>query len=248
MRVRFVTVGFLPILVASVFIFARCSFVHAQGSEGQRGESSVSEQKAPTPAHESREASGEDETAQFKHSGSVQWISKHTGLRVEQAYWVAVILNFILVVSLMPWVLKLILGNNLPTVFRNRSDSIRKSLEEAQQASDDANRRLAEIESRLSRLDDAITEMKAASEKEAAAEEERTKAATAEEARRILESAQQEIEAAGKTARRELTAYAADLAITLASKQIRVDAATDQVLVRQFSQQLSKDGAGKRSS
>jgi F-type H+-transporting ATPase subunit b len=244
MRVRFVMLRFLPILVASIFILACCSFVHAQGSEGQRGESSVSEQKAPTPAHESREASGEDETAQFRHSASVQLLSKITGLSLEGAYWLAVILNFLIVAGLIGWFSQ----KNLPGAFRNRTATIQKSLEEARQASEDANRRLAEIESRLSRLDDEIAEMRAASEKEAAAEEERTKAATAEEARRILESAQQEIDVAGKTARRELTAYAADLAITLASKQIRVDTATDQVLVRQFAQQLSNDGAGKRSS
>jgi F-type H+-transporting ATPase subunit b len=101
---------------------------------------------------------------------------------------------------------------------------------------------LSEIESRLSRLDDEINQMRARSEKEAAVEEERIKAAAAEDARRIIESAGQEIEAATKAARRELTAYAADLAVTLASQQIRVDAPTDQALVRNFGQQLSNDG------
>ena len=51
-----------------------------------------------------------------------------------------------------------------------------------------------------------------------------------------------------KAARRELTAYAADLAVTLASKQIRVDTPTDQALVRRFAQQLSSDSApGKKA-
>jgi len=53
-----------------------------------------------------------------------------------------------------------------------------------------------------------------------------------------VESAEQEIAAAARAARRELTAYAADLAVTLAKKQIHVDAATDQALVREFAQQL----------
>jgi len=73
------------------------------------------------------------------------------------------------------------------------------------------------------------------------------KAATAEESRRIVESAQQEIAAATKAARRELTAHAADLAVTLASKQIKVDATTDQALVRRFAQQLSGDEGAKRN-
>jgi F-type H+-transporting ATPase subunit b len=58
-----------------------------------------------------------------------------------------------------------------------------------------------------------------------------------------VESAEQEIVAATKAARRELTAFTADLAVSLAARQIRVDASTDQKLVRNFAQQLSKDGA-----
>jgi len=70
-------------------------------------------------------------------------------------------------------------------------------------------------------------------------------AAAAEDARKIVESAEQEIAAAAKLARRELTAYAADLAVSLATKQIKVDSATDQGLVRSFAQQLS-DGSPPR--
>ncbi len=75
-----------------------------------------------------------------------------------------------------------------------------------------------------------------------AAEEERIKAAAAEDARKIVASAEQEIAAVAKAARRELTAYAADLAVTLARKQIQVDAATDQALVRSFAQQIAASG------
>ena len=53
---------------------------------------------------------------------------------------------------------------------------------------------------------------------------------------------------AAKSARRELTAYAADLAVGLAQKQIRIDAATDQALVRNFAGELGAptvDSAGK---
>jgi F0F1-type ATP synthase membrane subunit b/b' len=87
--------------------------------------------------------------------------------------------------------------------------------------------------------------MKAAAEKDFAAEEARIKAAAEEDARKIIQSAEQEIEAAAKTARRELRAYAADLAVTLATKQIKVDSSTDQALVRGFAEQLSSDGSRK---
>jgi F-type H+-transporting ATPase subunit b len=118
-------------------------------------------------------------------------------------------------------------------------------MEEARKASEEANERLSAIEKRLARLDDEVQTMRATAEKEAVAEEERIKAATAEEARKIAEAAGQEIAAAAKTARRELTAYAADLAVTLAKKQIHVDTATDQSLVRRFADQLSNGDSGK---
>jgi F0F1-type ATP synthase membrane subunit b/b' len=61
-----------------------------------------------------------------------------------------------------------------------------------------------------------------------------------------VESAEQEITAAAKAARRDLTSYAADLAISLAKKQIHVDPATDSSLVRNFSDRLaSAESAGK---
>jgi F0F1-type ATP synthase membrane subunit b/b' len=96
-------------------------------------------------------------------------------------------------------------------------------------------------------LDDEISRMRATSEKEAAAEEARIKAASEQDAKRIVESAEQEIAAAAKAARRELTAYAADLAVTLAAKQIRVDTSTDQALVRRFAQQISNGSTGKKA-
>jgi len=189
-------------------------------------------------AKESREAAGEDDQSQFKHSPSVQLVAKLTGLDLEHAYWVCVLLNFVVIGAAIFWLMK----KNLPGVFRDRTASIQKAMAEAQKASQDANRRLQEIEARLSRLDVEIGGMRAAAEKEVAAEEQRIKAAAEEDRRKIVESAEQEIAAAAKSARRELTAYAADLAVTLAQKQIRVDPATDQALLRDFANQLSVDG------
>jgi F-type H+-transporting ATPase subunit b len=184
---------------------------------------------------ESREAAGEEGSAQFKHSPAVRWMSKLTGLSLEESYLLLMGTNFLIVAAVIVWISK----KNLPALFRNRTAMIQKAMEEARQASADANRRLAEIESRLSRLDVEIGEMRAAAEKEAAAEEERIKAAAAEDARKIVESVGQEVAAAVRTARRELTAYAADLAVALAKKQIHVDASTDQTLVHYFAGQLS---------
>jgi F-type H+-transporting ATPase subunit b len=215
--------------------------------------SAVSYQQPSEPSHEhrslsqqlvkkSREAAGEDDESQFKQSPSVQFVAKLTGLDLEHAYWVCVLLNFVVIAAAIFWLSK----RNLPGLFRNRTASIQKAMEEARKASEDANRRLAEIEARLSRLDGEIGGMRAAAEQEAAAEEQRMKTAAAEDARKIVVSAEQEIAAAAKAARRELTAYAADLAVSLAKKQIHVDVATDQALLRSFAQQLSVNGGDAR--
>ncbi|MBV9183952.1 MAG: hypothetical protein JO356_21825 [Acidobacteria bacterium] len=85
--------------------------------------------------------------------------------------------------------------------------------------------------------------MQTTSSKEALGEEERAKAATKEEADRILRSTEQEIDAAVKVAKRDLTTYVADLALSLASKQIHVDMPVDELLVRRFTKQVSSDGS-----
>jgi F-type H+-transporting ATPase subunit b len=199
-------------------------------------------------AHESNEAAGEgkDEMAEFKQSASVRGIARLTGLNLQQSYWLSVVLNFVVIAAVIIWAAR----KYLPGIFRDRTAAIQKAMQEAEKASEDARRRLAEIESRLMKLDVEIGTIRDAAEKEAAAEEVRIKAAAEEDARKIVASAEQEIAAAAKAARRQLTAYAADLAVGLARKQIHVDAATDQALVRNFSGQLgaSSNDSGKEKN
>lgn len=200
-------------------------------------------------AHETREAAGEeqDENVQFKQSASVQAVAKLTGLELRHAYWLCVLLNFLVIGAIAGWAA----GKYLPGAFHDRTASIQKAMQEAQKASAEARRRLADIESRLMKLDVEIGMMRDAAEREGTAEEARIQAAAQEDARKIVQGAEQEIAAAAKAARRELTAYAADLAVALAQKQIHVDAATDQALVRGFAGQLGSapggpgDGSGK---
>ena len=215
----------------------------ANSSEAQVSAAPASAANADQKSSESKNAPAEDETTPFKHSPSVKLLSKITGLSIDGAYWLAVILNFAIVAGVIFWFSK----KNLPAIFRGRTATIQKSLEEARTASADANRRLAEIESRLKHLGEEITQMNATAESSAAAEDARIKAAAEEDARRIVESAQQDIAAAARAARRELTAHAADLAVTLASQQIKVDGRTDEALVRRFAKDLAADGAGKKN-
>jgi F-type H+-transporting ATPase subunit b len=195
--------------------------------------------------HQSREAAGEekDEFEQFKQSPSVQMISRLTGLNLQQSYWLSMALNFAVIAGVIIWAGR----KYLPGLFRDRTTAIQKAMQEAQKASEEARRKLAEIESRLMKLDVEIGMMRDSAEKEGAAEEARIQASAQEDARKIVVSAQQEIAAAAKAARRQLTAHAADLAVGLAQRQIHVDAATDQALVRNFAGELgsASDSSGK---
>ena len=214
------------------------------------------EEGRTTPGRELSEASNEslgreeggnkeekDEMEEFKQSPSVAWISRMLHVSVQTAYWISFVFNFAVIAAVIIWA-----GRKfLPGIFRDRTAAIQRSMQEAQKASEQARRKLAEIESRLQKLDVEIGMMRDAAEKEGAAEEARIKAAAEEDARKIIAAAEQEIDAAIKAARRQLTGYAADLAVGLAQKQIRVDPATDQALVRSFAGQLGSapEGSGK---
>ena len=173
----------------------------------------------------------------FRHSDSVKLVSRITGLDLDTAYWVCIVLNFIVVFAVL-WFL---LRKALPTVFRNRTEAIQRRLEEARKASEEARVRLAAVEERLSRLDSEIEQMRHEAEANAQAEEQRVLEAAEEERRRIVESAEQEIAQAANASRRELKAYAAELAVKLAEKNIRIADSTDEKLVRNFASRLGKD-------
>jgi F-type H+-transporting ATPase subunit b len=132
--------------------------------------------------------------------------------------------------------------SKLPGYFRSRNEAIQRGIVEARAASEDAKRRLADIEARLSKLDIEVAQIKSSAERESAAEEARIRSAAEADAKRILAAAEQEIEAAGRQARRDLKALAADLAVDLAARKIQIDSATDESLVRNFVAQLGKDG------
>jgi F-type H+-transporting ATPase subunit b len=240
-----------------VIACAAAAFAHAQQQASQdqpsqeqpsvKKQTSSDQHRSAGPAqqlvHESREAAGEekDETEEFKQSASVQMISKWTGLPLRRAYWLCVITNFVVIGAVIVWAGR----KALPGLFRARTAAIQKAMQEAQKASAEARAKLAEIDARLAKLDSEITAIREAAEKEAATEEQRIKTAAEEDARKIVAAAEQEIAAAAKAARRQLTAYAGDLAVSLAQKQIRVDGATDQSLVRNFAGHLSTLGSGK---
>jgi F-type H+-transporting ATPase subunit b len=197
----------------------------------QAGDAGARETTAPEPA---------DEEDAFKHSPAVQFVARITRVSLTTAYWLCVAINFaILAVAILA-----LMRSSLPAMFRGRTQEIQKGIQEARRSSEDAGRRLKEIEVRLSRLDTEIAEMRKRAESEASAEEERIRASIDEEKQKILLAAEQEVGQAANAARRELQKYAAELAIDIARQRIHVDAAGDRLLVADFAQQLTSQSRG----
>ena len=215
---------------------------HSSKEPAQASPEKENESPGAELAEETREASAEvEENENLKHSAAIRYLAKKTGMTVHQAHLVMVTLNFSIVAFLIYWY-----GRKfIPAALRSRTESIQRALEEARAASQDANRRLAEIETRLSKLDVEIQQMQASAAKEAEGEEARIKKAAEEDIRKVVQAAEQEIASAAKQARRELMQHTADLAVALARKQIQVDSAADQVLVRNFAGKLSSGSGGK---
>ncbi len=184
-----------------------------------------------------RAAGEEDESAQFRQSPSVRWVARATGTSLATAYWLSVGLNFAVVAILIFVGMK----KALPSAFRGRTASIQKAMEAARKASEDANRRLGDIEGRLAKLDQEVAAMRSVAEDEARKEEERIQAAAEEDRKKVVQTAEQEIAAAARSARSQLKAYAADLAVGLAEKKITIGAGEDRQLVRSFAERLGKD-------
>lgn len=195
-------------------------------------------------AHPSPKQEGEQqlenggEADAIRNAPAVRFIARHTGLTKNQAYWLCFGLNFAVIFIVIAGLMR----KMLPGYFKGRTSTIQKGIEEARKMSEDARRRLADVEGRLSRLDADIATMQSEADENTKAQEQRLLAAGEEERRRIVASAEQEIEMAANSARRELKAYVAELAVQLAEKKIRVSKDTDEALVRAFTAQMGKDG------
>jgi len=228
------------ILVLLGVTVAPAGLLRAQGgAKPANAAQSQAQPSNPSPKHEGeQQLENGGEADAIRNAPAVRWIARHTGLTNNQAYWLCFGLNFAVIFFAVAG----LLGKILPGYFKGRTTTIQKGIEEARKMSEDARRRLAEVEGRLSRLDFDIAAMQREADENAKAEEQRLLAAGEEERRRIVTSAEQEIEMAANTARRELKAYVAELAVELAEKKIRVSNDTDQALVRAFTAQMGKDG------
>lgn len=230
--------GFILVLLAGAMNVSAQEQKPANQSSQQAGKPAQSGPEAYAKDVEKTGSESEAGEDAFKHSAAIKLFARLTGLSVENAYWLAVVINFVIMFGALWFLLRKV----VPAAFKARTASIQEKLAEARKMSEEARQRLSEVEGRLSRLDSEIAQMKADAEAISRAEEQRILAAGEEERRRIVTSAEQEIEMAANLARRNLKAYAAELSVNLAEKKIRVGPDVDAALVREFTLGLGKDG------
>ena len=130
----------------------------------------------------------------------------------------------------------------LPPLFKSRTNEIQQGISEAQQVKRDAEKRSAEMDVRLNSLGADIEKFRKESAAEMQQEGDRISRETAAQMKKVEEQAAMEIETVGKTARRQLKEYAAELALGLAEERLRskLDSATESSLVDNFVRDLEK--------
>jgi F-type H+-transporting ATPase subunit b len=131
--------------------------------------------------------------------------------------------------------------------FAARGAGIRKELDQAEQTLAEAKTRYAEMEQRLRNLGTAVDELKAEARKESEAERSRILEETGRELGKIRAQAEQEIASAAKTARQDLRAYSAELAVRLAGEKIRRDLTpqADDEFIRSMVSDLGRQSRGE---
>jgi F-type H+-transporting ATPase subunit b len=139
-----------------------------------------------------------------------------------------------------------LLAKNVPPMFRSRTEEIQKGIKEAARMRDDAEARAADIERRMQNLGREVDEIRDSAGKEFAQEGERIAAENTQHLARVQAQAEHEIAAAAKSARQQLKAFSADLALQLAVDKIKsqMAPATQDAMLEGFVKDLEKRRAG----
>lgn len=170
----------------------------------------------------------------FRHSAAVQSLARHIGLSTETTARIIEDLNSGILIAAILW----FLFRFVPKAFRKRNETLQKQLLDARLAAAEANERLAVVEERLSKLGIEIDAIREQTERDMVNDEKRIQESLEAERQRIIASAEQEIDAAGAAAQRDLKKFAAQLAVNRARQEIRLSPEDDRALIRSFGESL----------
>lgn len=231
----------MPRILSSVFLLGALAAWPAIGQQAA---------PAPTAAQAARASAARDErmdppetnaeTEEYRHSSAVQALAHMLGMKTETTAQIFEDFNSgVLILAIVYFAFRMV-----PGMLRKRSEAIQKDLSSARAATEDANRRLTEVEARLSRLGADIEGIRQQAERDSVEDEKRIAAALEAERERIVASAEQEIAATQAAAQRELKKFAADLAVDSALHRIQLSTDTDRALVRDFGKGLNDKPGG----
>lgn len=145
----------------------------------------------------------------------------HTFLGLPYPFWQT--LNLLAFLGLLVWLLR----KPLVQFFQNRRTQVAESLTKAEADQARAEAIAKEVGERLARIEAEIEAMRRNALDQARAEEAEIEAHAAEEAARIAARTAAELDARVRTARNDLTAYAADLAVELAKELVAKNVTPD---------------------
>ena len=111
--------------------------------------------------------------------------------------------------------------NPIKNFLKDRREGIRKALEEARAAREEAEKQLAEQRSKVADLEAELMRVRDQGKKERAAMQERLEKEQENQAQRLLEQTRTTIELEASKARAELQSHAASLALNLAEEMLK---------------------------
>ena len=158
-----------------------------------------------------------DERVEEEEHGETEWY-------VYPARWT----NFLLLLALLYWMLvippKPIYDTfdfpGLKVILSARAQSIIAARDEAARQREEAAALLTESEERLAKIDDEVGALVEVARADAGRERERAEADAREQARKVPEIAERELQSERLTAQRQLRAFVADLAVGMAQRTL----------------------------
>lgn len=126
-------------------------------------------------------------------------------------------INLVAFLALLVWLLR----RPIAQFFGNRRDDVAGTVKKAEADRSRAEALAKEIDDRLSRIEGEIEALRVHAREQAEAEEKEIASRAVEEAERVAARSRTELDARVRSARNELTAYAADLAVELARDLVK---------------------------
>jgi F-type H+-transporting ATPase subunit b len=141
-------------------------------------------------------------------------------------------INFALVTGVIVW----LCVKKGPGFFGRRADVISSDIQKSTEAKKKADQQLLDAETKLQNLEKEVADLRATAQRESAAEADRIRDLTVTDEQKIAEAGKAEVVAAERTARLELKALAANLAVSGAESLLvkQLTPAAQEALINNF--------------